>query len=281
MIQDISPSVFYNEFNNRDIDAKSRIFVFKGEDVLVKHSPENSREILLPLYDEGVFERDKLIFLFRIDNIAYFLSDSAYDLEQKGFSFENHLVFRTAEPRFEAFAGFTAYHLYCWYRDTVFCGRCAGKLELYDKERAMKCPACSNIIYPKISPAVIVGVIDNNRLLLIKYAKGYKKFALVAGYTEIGESAERTVEREVMEEVGMKVKNITYYKSQPWGISSSMLLGFFCETDGSSEIKLDKNELKEGRWFEREEILPDEIDISLTREMIYTFKAVGRDGCIR
>ena len=90
--------------------------------------------------------------------------------------------------------------------------------------------------FPKISPAVIIGLTHKNRLLLSKYAgRTYKKYALLAGYTEIGETVEETVSREVMEEVGLPVKNIRYYKSQPWPFSSTVLMGFFCDLDGDDE----------------------------------------------
>lgn len=281
MIQDIKPNIFYNEFNNRSIDYNSRIVIFKDDEVLIKHSDDDYKKIIYPLYGDFNFKKENLVYLFRIDDISYFMSKDDYDLQDKGFKYESMFIFRTSLPKFDAFAGFIAHQLCCWYKDNKFCGRCSAELKHSDYERALVCENCGNVIYPKISPAVIVGVIDSNKLLMTKYAQGYKNYALVAGFNEIGETIERTVEREVMEEVGMKVKNITYYKSQPWGFSSSLLMGFFCEVDGSSTIKLDKNELKEGKWFEREDILDDEIDISLTREMIYKFAREGKDGCVK
>ena len=127
--------------------------------------------------------------------------------------------------------------------------------------------------YPKISPAVIVGVTDGNRILMSKYAdRDYKKYALLAGFTEIGETIEETVKREVMEEVGLKVKNIRFYKSQPWSFTDTLLMGFFANLDGDSEITLDQEELALAEWFEREEIPVTERNISLTNEMILAFK---------
>lgn len=281
MIQDIKPYVFHNEFKSSEADKNSRIVIFKDNTVMIKHNPDNLQEINFPLMGDADFKDENLTFLFKIDEISYFLTEDDLNLQNKGFSYESIFVFRNARPEFEAFAGFTAYHLYCWYRDNKFCGRCANELKHSLDERMLYCEKCNNMIYPKIAPAVIVGVIDGNRLLMTKYAQGYKKYALVAGFNEIGEGVEKTVEREVMEEVGMKVKNITYYKSQPWGMSSSVLMGFFCEVDGSSEIILDENELKEGTWFEREDIVLDDNEISLTREMIYKFKTEGKDSCLK
>lgn len=95
---------------------------------------------------------------------------------------------------------------------------------------------------------------------------------MIAGFTEIGETLEDTVRREIMEEVGLKVKNIQYYKSQPWGLSGSVLSGFFCDLDGDDTITLDREELSTAQWFEREDIPYDDYDVSLTREMMIQFK---------
>lgn len=141
----------------------------------------------------------------------------------------------------------------------------------------MYCDACHQMEYPKISPAVIIGVTDGNRLLLSKCAgRTYKKYALLAGFTEIGETLEETVKRKVMEEVGLKVTNIRYYKSQPWSYSGSILSGFFCDLkkdDEHSEIHLDQEKLAMAEWFEREDIpIEDEGRFSLTQDMICRFK---------
>lgn len=134
-------------------------------------------------------------------------------------------------------------------------------------------PFLSQYGLPTDLPAVIVGVLNGNKILMSKYAgRPYTNYALIAGFTEIGESAEQTVAREVMEEVGLKVKNIRYYKSQPWAFSGSLLMGFFCDLDGSDQITLDTNELAEAGWFDRDEITLTDDHISLTREMILKFK---------
>ena len=107
-----------------------------------------------------------------------------------------------------------------------------------------------------------------------KYAnRDFKKYALIAGFVEIGETVEETVRREVMEEVGLKVKNLRYYKSQPWSFTDTILMGFFAELDGEEEITLDREELAMAEWFEREEIPVKEQSVSLTNEMILKFKA--------
>ena len=146
-------------------------------------------------------------------------------------------------------------------------------MEREKKERMLCCRECGNVEYPKICPAVIIGVTDGNRILMSKYAgRTYKKYALLAGFTEIGETVEQTVAREVMEEVGLKVKNIRYYKSQPWAFTDTLLMGFYCDLDGEDKITLDQNELALAEWFEREDIPVKPSRDSLTNEMIMRFK---------
>ena len=95
---------------------------------------------------------------------------------------------------------------------------------------------------------------------------------MIAGFVEIGETLEDTVHREVMEEVGLRVKNLSYYKNQPWAFTDAMLVGFYCELDGEADVTLDRNELCEGVWLRRDEIVPRENDISLTAEMMERFR---------
>lgn len=136
----------------------------------------------------------------------------------------------------------------------------------------MKCE-CGNTVYPKISPAIIAAVRNGNKLLLTKYAdREYKRYALIAGFSEVGESIEDTVRREIMEEVGLKVRNLRFYKSQPWSFSDSLLMGFFCDLDGDETIRLDRHELSEARWIDREDLDIEFDGISLTNEMIIRFK---------
>ena len=136
----------------------------------------------------------------------------------------------------------------------------------------MKC-ACGYTAHPRIMPAVIVGVKNGDSILLTKYRTGISYNALIAGFTEIGETAEQTVAREVMEEAGVRVKNITYYKTQPWGIANDLLIGYFCELDGDPAITMDPGELKYAAWVRREDIQLQPDDFSLTNEMMARFQS--------
>ena len=142
----------------------------------------------------------------------------------------------------------------------------------------MVCTSCGHTEYPKISPAVIVAITNKDKLLMSRYAHGtYRRFALIAGYVEIGETFEDCVRREVMEEVGLKVKNIRYYKSQPWAFSDTVMIGFTAELDGDDTIRLQEEELSEAGWYTRKQVIAYEPCLSVGHEMMAAFKA-GKIG---
>ena len=174
---------------------------------------------------------------------------------------------------YQAFARITATQLHRWKESRRFCGRCGHETEDSKTERAVVCPFCGQTEYPKICPAVIVAVHDGDRLLLTRYrGRPFKKYALIAGFNEIGESIEDTVHREVMEEAGLRVKNLRFYKSQPWVFTDTLLMGFVCELDGSDKITVQESELAEAAWHLRSELPEDHSNISLTGEMIECFR---------
>lgn len=190
-----------------------------------------------------------------------------------GLEFVAAKDYRGMGPQEAVFAAAVSESLQRWYRANRFCGRCGLPMEDSGTERARVCPQCDLTVYPKISPAVIVAVTDGERLLLTKYrGRAFKRYALVAGFHEIGENIEDTVRREVFEETGLRVRNLRYYKSQPWVFTDSLLLGFYCELAGSDRIKLQEDELSVAEWFPRDEIPDDFNPISLTGEMIERFR---------
>lgn len=233
-----------------------------------------------PLYEE-MPEGLAYTYLFSIDEKAYFLGTGTEEVRRQlpeelvpvGIRELRPVYYHGDEDRHLIFAAYTAGQLAGWYRDNRYCGTCAHITVPSKTERALCCPGCGRTIYPRILPAVIIAVTDGDRILMTKYAgRGIPFYALVAGFNEIGETLEETVRREVMEEVGLKVRNIRYYKSQPWGIVDDLLAGFYCDVDGSTEITLDKNELKEAVWVKREEVEGQPQDLSLTNEMMTVFR---------
>lgn len=278
MIQDIQPKHLDNQYRPVPPDKESWALYYEDHAALVKKT-ENG--IVFPKFRELERLNEEIyteyIYLFSVDEERYYLVQELNREPLSDFTMENTEIFRTAQPQYHAFAGITGYQLYNWYRGHKYCGRCGKLMVRNEKERMLKCSSCNNMEFPKICPAVIVGVTDGNRILMSKYAgRAYKKYALLAGFTEIGETVEETVAREVMEEVGLKVKNIRYYKSQPWAFSDTLLMGFYCDLDGDDQITIDKSELALAQWFEREDIPDVMSEESLTNEMILKFK--NREG---
>jgi len=265
MIQDIYPSKLDNSFRNYTPGDKDYLLFFddKGR-VLTKIEEHCLTFTTAAAASEG-------IYLFSVDDQRYFLAFGIEAPAAEGFAFRSVRELRDLTSGKELYAAFTAYHLWKWYSDNRFCGKCGGILTHDTKERALYC-SCGNRVYPRINPAVIVGVTKGDSLLITRYKNGYAHNALVAGFTEIGETLEETVAREVMEETGVKVKNIRYYKSQPWGMAQDILMGFFCDAADDGEIHMDENELKYAQWVKREEIILQPNNFSLTNEMMQVFR---------
>lgn len=272
MIQDIFPDKLDNHYENLSPAADSKALYFRDGRLLV-HADAARQALVFPSFRE--FSADApAVYLFSVGAERFFLILKT-DLLPQGCEWYTMQELRRLERRSNAgiFAAFTAYHLWTWYGTSRFCGACGEKTAFDQRERAMVCPACGGRIYPRINPAVIVGVTDGDRLLLTRYQTGYTHNALVAGFTEIGETLEETVRREVMEEVGLRVKNIRYYKSQPWGVAADILVGFYCDVDGSSAIRRDDQELKYAEWVHRSAIRLQPTDDSLTNDMMKAFIA--------
>ncbi len=158
-----------------------------------------------------------------------------------------------------------------WYISHRFCGRCGVETQLDEKDMMLKCPSCGQVHYPRIAPAIIVAVRNDGKLLMAKhsYHKTHK-YALVAGFVEPGESIEEAVHREVLEEIGIKIKNLKYQKSQSWPFPNSLMLAFTAEYD-SGDIKVDGDEIVKAKWFKKEEIERYDSDISISDWLIQEF----------
>ena len=273
MLQDMAHGRLENEFRNIDATPEDLIICFHERQVLLHRSEDDT--LMLPTLQQmsGWQTPTAPRYLFRMQDHNFFLwTDAAPISPDGGFGYEAVQMLRQLKSKEICYAIMTAWHLYVWYRSNRICG-CCGTPTVHDnKERMLRCPSCGNMIFPRISPAVIVGVTNGDQLLLSKYAgRAYTRYALLAGYAEIGETIEQTVHREVLEEVGLRVKNLRYYKSQPWGVDGNILMGFFCDVDGSDEIHIDEEELAMAGWYPRNNLPAQDDGISLTREMIRVF----------
>ena len=280
MIQELHNKKLDNQYKNTVPDKNSVILMYRNKEILVKQGGE---DLGYPRYEEFNFaktgngERPSIRYGFSIGGESYFLLDGLfYKNVPETYTYIPLHEIRKYPSKDLVFAGATGWHLALWYRHNRFCGVCGTKMIPDEKLRMMKCPDCGNMVFPKIQPAVIVGVCDKNRLLMTRYAgRTCKKYALIAGFTEIGESVEETVVREVFEETGLRVKNITYYNSQPWGFDGDLLMGYFCEVDGSTQIHMDDSELSAADWVKRQDIPYYDEDLSLTGDMMNYFRSRG------
>lgn len=197
-----------------------------------------------------------------------FQAPDSLEIEKTEFEFYNlRGLMNRLEPSGFKFASVASQILY-WDRTTRFCGECGAKTNRSESERAKICPECGRSFYPAITPAIIVAVMNGGRMLLAhnkNFAEGV--YSLIAGFVEPGESLEECVRREVMEETGIAVSNVKYFKSQSWPFPSSLMIGFTAVYEGG-EIKPDGEEITSAAWFGRDDlpVLPG--NGSLSRKMI-------------
>lgn len=274
MIQDIEPRIFDNSFKNKRAEPQDLFLSYEGDNVLVR---EEKDKLWYPSFSDFAEEYPQLIdkaqYLFTVDDINYYLIDEKGLASAEGWAYVSTNRFRTESKYWRSFAGAVGWQLNRWYDNHRFCSRCAKPMTRSEKERMLYCQSCGFQTYPTISPCVIVAVHDGDRLLLAKSAgRTYAKYGLIAGFAEVGESLEQAVRREVKEEVGLKVKNLKFYKSQPWPFTDTILAGFYAELDGQDAIKLQEDELALAVWMNRKDIPPDELKISLTGEMMEAFR---------
>jgi NAD+ diphosphatase len=158
-----------------------------------------------------------------------------------------------------------------WDRGNRFCGACGAPLAMRSDVRAKECTACGRLVFPRISPAIIVAIERGARLLLARSARFAEElYSVLAGFVEPGETLEEAVYREVKEEVGITVKNIRYFGSQPWPFPDSLMVGFTAEYD-AGEIAIDGEEIVAARWFAADQLPSIPGPISIARRLIDAF----------
>lgn len=273
MFHDIAPRQLDITYENRAAAESDFVICVRDGKVMT----EEGEELMLPTVGSLGLTNDKLRFLFAIDEAAFFMPQANMQESRMktAVKYETPRELRYRKPMWLAYAATLGYRIQEFYRLNAHCGRCGAANIHSDRERAMVCPSCGNTVYPQIAPSVIVLIRNGEETVLTKYQashSSYRRYALVAGYVESGETPEEAVKREVFEEVGLRVKNISYYKSQPWPISGALLLGFVCDLDGDSTIVRQEDELAVAEWVKREDVPNRAEDVSLTSEMMEMFR---------
>ena len=283
MIHEIEPHVFKNEF--KVCNPKSTDFVvrYDGTKTLLKKVASGQNSVTAASYaiprvgELLAFESKTLAdfkghYLFSIDDTAFFLDDDYAATTPEGFEYMGSRTFRSMNP-VERMGGATAVHIAHWESLNRFCGRCGSATTRGEKERSIVCPKCGNVVYPRISPVVIVAVRNGDKLLMAHNIDNPNpRLFLISGFVEVGESLEQAVHREVQEEAGVKVKNVRYFGSQPWPFSDSLIAGFTAELDGDDTIHMQEAELSEAMWVKREDIPEYETDVSISCCLIENFR---------
>ena len=207
-----------------------------------------------------------------LEEVNYYLVYSFKDIDSGDFSYYpvRSLYNKIDEKIFWIIA--KAAHLNYWFNTNKFCGKCGHKTEIDLESKFIYCKKCKRKNYPKISPAIIVAIVKDNKILLAKNVDFKKDFhSVLAGFVEPGESLEECLRREVREEVNIEVKNIQYFNSQPWPFPNSLMVGFTAEY-ASGEIEVEPEELVSAAWYKASELPKIPSKLSISRQLIDWFK---------
>lgn len=243
-------------------------FVFSLSKMLISINKDNSIPYVQTLEELN-------IVAIRTQYLGNLEGQSCYSVEvsaeaeaPEGMAFKDlRSLYGTLQDDIFILAG-KALQIVTWDKTHQYCGSCGTHTETIQSEKAKRCPKCGLINYPRISPAVITAIIKDNKILLA-HNSGFKgdMYSVIAGFLEPGETLEECVQREVMEEVGIAIKNIRYFGSQPWPFPNSMMIGYIAEYD-SGEILVDGVEITKAAWFDAHNFPELPSKMSIARKLI-------------
>lgn len=246
-------------------------FIFYENEILV-HITDN--QFIVPLCESSGLDESDISFVYspgHINDSPYFAVSlkNKVDIPEMNYIPLRALLGRLDDELFNA-AG-RSYQILYWNANHAFCGRCGSESSVKKDELAKVCIKCGLTVYPRISPAVIVAVTKDDKLLLARAGRFRNKmFSVLAGFVEPGETFEQCIEREIYEEVNIKVHNMKYFGSQPWPFPDSIMVGFTAEYK-SGELRPDGTEILEADWFSKEQIPEIPGKWSIARKLIDWF----------
>jgi NAD+ diphosphatase len=254
-----------------DAPAQSLWFVFRGAELLVTAPPAVGLPHCNHPNNLGMMPQ-RIQYLGVLGGQHCFAAELAASASApEGWAWQGlRSLFGVLDDARFALAG-RALQIVEWDRTHQYCGACGARTVARTSERSRECPDCGLVVYPRLAPAVM-GLVRRGRELLLarspRFAKGM--YSALAGFVEPGETLEQCLEREVHEEVGIRVCKVRYFASQPWPFPHSLMIAFFADHD-SGEIRIDGVEIEDARWFDVEnfENLPRlPARISIARRLI-------------
>ncbi len=253
-------------------DGPAFWFAFRKRELLHYAAPANSPVPFFRNLREFSVVADKRIFIGWLDGSPCFaLALPGDQAPPGGMVFSNlRAAFPLLGEQFFHIAGRAA-QLLDWDRNHRYCGRCGAEMTSAADQHVKICPDCRLTCFPRLSPAIIVAITRGREILLARaprFPEGM--FSVLAGFVEPGETLEAAVQREVDEEVGIRVKNIRYFGSQPWPFPNSLMIGFTAEYE-SGELRIDREEIVEAGWFRAGTLPQIPPKASIARRLIDAF----------
>jgi NAD+ diphosphatase len=239
-----------------EIEQPAWWFMFANGQLLVRSTDQGLELPLASVWPFAKWPPVRRLYLGMLQGRPCHAAEVAKAAPPPGWTFEN---LRSLWTRLdESLLGIAGHGLQLieWDRSHQFCGHCGMPTERRAGERARYCPACQWAAYPRLSPVVMVRVVQNQRILLARaprFAPGV--YSVLAGFVEAGETLEQTIHREVAEEVGVQVSNLRYFASQSWPFPHSLMIAFTADYAGG-ELQVDGREILEAHWFAPDE-MPD------------------------
>ncbi len=280
-----------------DIKSKSIIFLFQNGKILVlndnigqnsssflfeTNSPSWNQKILPLLQKLSTNSWNCISFGEYLGKPAYLLffhshqNDKAQN--ESNISIEGNILYESPirnlfqlDPGVNLLIAGIAYQIYTWLSNHVYCGKCGDKMSASRSDFALTCSTCHQTEYPQISPAVIIAIIKDDKILLA-HNKQFptKLYSVIAGFVNPGENLEEAISREVKEEIGITITNISYFASQPWPFPNSLMLAFTADW-AAGEISVDNKEIGDAQWFGIDHFPKLPSSISVARKLIEHF----------
>lgn len=230
-------------------------FIFRGDEILLRESGINFPDTdVCHLVGVGA---DALQPLWLSDNSSHCTCHVARDTEApQGFAFRKLRAVLAELGEYGALAN-RAFQVSEWVRTHRYCGVCATPMHKSGKELCFHCSACGFSAYPRISPAMMVLIKRGDKILLARHATyATARYTALAGFVEAGENIEEAIHREVLEEVGLHVKDLRYFGSQSWPFPHSLMIAYTAEYAGG-ELSIQEDEIADACWFGPGDALPD------------------------